>query len=51
MKLVNGWRYIFKEPDRHNIEIRFGVVTVFRLYADFSDREFSLTVFNLRVEL
>lgn len=51
MKLVNGWKYIFKEADRFNLELRLGVVTVFRIYADFSDREFSLTVLNLRVEL
>lgn len=50
MKLVNGWRYLFKDTDRFNIELRLRVVTVFRLYADLSNREFSVTLLNFRIE-
>lgn len=46
MKFVNGWRYLFKDGNRINMELRIGILTLFRLYADFSDRVFSLTLIN-----
>lgn len=46
MKFVNGWRYLYKDRNRWNIEFRFGVFTLLRLYYDHSDRAWSVTVCN-----
>lgn len=51
MRLTNGWRYLYKERDRFNFELRIGVLTVFRLYLDISDRSFELTICNYTVEV
>jgi len=51
MKLINGWRWMYKESDRLDINVRIGTVTLVRVYADISDRRLQLTLLNFRLEL
>lgn len=51
MKFVNGWRWMFKDGNRFDLTLRLGVVTVFCLLIDISDRYYALTVMNFRVEI
>lgn len=50
MKFINGWRFLFKENDRVHIEFRVSILTVFKLFLDFGNREFSVMVMNFGVK-
>lgn len=49
MKFTNGWRYLFKDGNRINLEVRISIITLLRIYLDFSDRDWSLTLLNFRI--
>lgn len=49
MRLVNGWNYLYKNWDRVEFRLRISIITIFEIYLDFSDREYSITVLNFKL--
>lgn len=49
MNFSNGWNFVRKDKNRLEVKVRVGVVTVFELFADWSDKKVRVTVFNFIV--
>jgi hypothetical protein len=50
MKFINGWKYVQKDANRVEYRLRIGLLTVFDLFLDFSDRKVRATLLNFTVE-
>lgn len=49
MKFINGWKTTTKQHDKFHFLVRFGWVTVFEVYGDWSDKKWRVGAFNFFV--
>ena len=49
MKFINGWKATTKQVDKFDLHLRFGWVTVFEVYSDWSDKKWRVGAFNFFV--
>ena len=49
MKIINGWKYLWKDADRVEVKLRVGLLTVIDIYIDFSERKRRFVVLNYGV--
>lgn len=46
MNFSNGWNFVRKDKNRIEIKVRAGVVTIFELFADWSEKKVRVTLLN-----
>jgi hypothetical protein len=50
MKLLNNWRANNKQEDKFLVWIKLGRITAFKLYLDFSEKIYELTILNFGIK-
>ena len=50
MNFINSWRKGNKQDDKFLVWIRFGRITAFKVYLDFSSGIYELTILNFGVK-